>query len=531
MSTSDTDTDVLVVGAGPTGLTLACDLARRGVSCRVVERGQSGFPGSRGAGIQPRSREIFEDLGVLGAIQEAGGPFPYTKVWDGDKVVDTVDVTTRNDPRPDRPFGEIWMLTQWRTVEILRARFEELGGRIESDAELIGLSQDADQVTATVRRADGTSELVRSRYLVAADGSRSIARESLGVPFERVALPAPEMLIGDIVVENLDYTYWHIWPTAEGGLVTLCPIKGGDTFAFVVQFTAPGTSPDVERDGELEGLQELLSSRTGFDIKISNVRFVSILYPRAAMVDRFRVGRVFLAGDAAHVHAPTGGQGLNTSVQDAYNLGWKLGAVLRHGAPDALLDSYQAERHQVAADLLQRSTGILDRDQKDAEVGFTKRGEDTHQLDLAYPASPLTAERRGSLAEGALRAGERAPDAPCTDASGASVRLFDLFRGTCFTLLAFGDVAAPSVPEADDVLRTYHVRSPQAAPDPAAIIDFEGHARKAYADKGFFLIRPDGYCALATHDANDVSTYLAQHLGLTTEQRANETGELIRGAS
>jgi 2-polyprenyl-6-methoxyphenol hydroxylase-like FAD-dependent oxidoreductase len=525
---SSFDTDVLVVGAGPTGLTLACDLARRGVACRVVERGQSGFPGSRGAGIQPRSQEIFEDLGVLDAIYDAGGPFPYTRVWDGDRQVDTVDVTTRNAPTRDRPFGEIWMLTQWRTVDILRARFEELGGRVESGTELSGVAQDADHVTAIVRRGDGTSGLIRSRYLVAADGGRSIVRDSLGVAFDRVALEAPEMLIGDIVVENLDYAYWHIWPAAKDGLVTLCPIKGGDTFAFVVQFAAPGTAPDVDRDGTPEALQELLSSRTGCDIKISKVRFVSILYPRIAMVDRFRVGRVFLAGDAAHVHAPTGGQGMNTSVQDAYNLGWKLGAVLRHGAPDALLDSYQAERHKVAADLLQRSTGILDRDQRDAEVGFTKRGDDTHQLDLAYPDSPLTVERRGSLPEGALRAGDRAPDAPCTNAAGAGVRLFDLFRGTCFTLLAFGDVTAPELPE--DLVRTHHVRRPQAATDPAAIIDIGGHAHQAYADNGFFLIRPDGYCALATHDRGDVSTYFAQHLGLVPGQRTNEA-EQIRGVS
>jgi 2-polyprenyl-6-methoxyphenol hydroxylase-like FAD-dependent oxidoreductase len=503
-------TDVLIVGAGPTGLTLACDLARRGIGCRIVERGEASFPGSRGAGIQPRTREVFDDLGVIEAIHDAGGPFPLMMRWDGPNPLDTVDVIERNPATPDRPYGEIWMLPQWRTVDILRARLAELGGHVESGSELTGLTQDPDRVTATIRRPDGTNEQIFARYLVAADGGRSIVRESLGVSFDRVDIDAPPMLIGDMVVDNLDYDYWHIWPTAVGGLVTLNPIKGGDTFAFVIQFTTPGTEPDADRDGTREALQLLLHSRTGHDFNISKVRFVSTLYPRIAMVDRFRVGRVFLAGDAAHIHAPTGGQGLNTSVQDAYNLGWKLDAVLRHGAPDALLDTYQSERHQVAADLLQRSTGILHRDQQDTKVGWTRRGSETHQLDLAYPDSPLTVEARSSVSDGALRAGDRAPDAPCTDDSGAALRLFDLFRGTHFTLLAFGDTPTPQLP--GDWVRAYRIRSSHSMPTPAAITDTNGHARKTYADHGLFLVRPDGYCAVATHNPDDVRAYLTWQL-------------------
>ena len=508
-------TDVLIVGAGPTGLTLACDLARRGVNCRLVERGEGNYPGSRGAGIQPRTREIFEDLGVLDAVHAAGGPFPLIMRWEGENQLGTVDVTERNAPTPDRPYGEIWMLTQWRTVEILRARFEELGGRVQSGSELKDVTQSADQVTATIRRIDGTNELIRARYLVAADGSRSAVRDSLGIAFDRVDLDAPPMLVGDVVVDNLDYGYWHIWPAASDGLVTLCPIKGGDTFAFVVQFTVPGARPEAYLDSSAQRLEDLLGGRAGYHFKISKVRFLSPLNVRTAMVDRFRVGRVFLSGDAAHVHPPTGAQGLNTSVQDAYNLGWKLAAVLRHGAPPALLDSYHVERHQVAAELLQRSTGILSQDRSDTTVGFSKRGSDTHQLDLAYRDSPLTLELRTSPADNALRAGGRAPDAPCVDASGARLRLFDLFRGPRFTLLAFGDTPAPELPS--DVVSTFRVRRPQSTSSPDALVDPEGHAYNAYADEGLFLIRPDGYCALATHNPEDVGRYLSwTHLGTST---------------
>src|SRR5882757_57569 len=523
-------TDVLIVGAGPTGLTLACDLTRRGIDCRIVERSEASFPGSRGAGIQPRTREVFEDLEVLEAIHDAGGPFPHVMRWEGDEQLGTVDVIERNVATPDRPYGEIWMLPQWRTVDILRARFEKLGGRVESGSELISVGQDADRVTATIRRPDGSSDIVTAGYLVAADGGRSIVRESLAVAFDRVDLDAPSMLVGDVVVDNLDYGYWHMWAAAAGGLVTLCPIKGGETFAFVVQFGAPGTEPDAERYGSVDALQQLLSSRTGFDFEISKVPFLSVLHPRIAMVDRFRVGRVFLAGDAAHVHAPTGGQGMNTSIQDAYNLGWKLDAVLRHGAPDALLDTYQAERHQVAADLLAQSTGILNRDQKDTKVGWTKRGSDTHQLDLAYRDSPLTVEARTSVSDEALRSGDRAPDAPGTDASGIPLRLFDLFRGTHFTLLAFGDTPSPQLP--GDWVRTYRVRSPNSAPSPNAVTDTDGHAQNGYADHGLFLVRPDGYCALATHDSDDVRAYLTwQHLGVERVGAEQITNATLSGAT
>jgi len=505
-------TDVLIVGAGPTGLTLACDLVRRGVDCRLIERGDGSFPGSRGAGIQPRTREIFDDLGILDEIHDAGGPFPLIMRWEGESQLGTADVIERNAPTPDRPYGEIWMLAQWRTVDILRTRFEELGGHVEAGSELTGLTQDSEQVTATVRRPDGASEFIRARYLVAADGGRSCVRDSLGLAFDRVDLEAPPMLIGDAVVDNLDSDYWHIWPTAPGGLVTLNPIKGGDTFAFVVQYTLPGAEPDVDRDGTPEKLRHLLRTRTGCDFKIGKIRFLSTLRTRTAMVDRFRVDRVFLAGDAAHVHSPTGAQGLNTSVQDAYNLGWKLGAVLCHGAPEMLLETYHAERHRVAAELLQRSSGILERDRTDTKVGFTKRGSDTHQLDLAYRDSPLTVEHRSALTGDALRAGDRAPDAPCADVSGARLRLFDLFRGPHFTLLAFGDTRVPRLP--NDLVRTYRIRGVQRAERSAALIDTEGHARNAYAHEGLFLVRPDGYCAVATHNPDDVSSYFSWgHLG------------------
>ncbi len=151
----------------------------------------------------------------------------------------------------------------------------------------------------------------------------------------------------------------------------------------------------------------------------------------ARLAARYRAGRVFLAGDAAHIHPPTGGQGLNTSVQDAYNLGWKLGAVLR-GAPDALLDSYQEERRPVAAQMLGLATGLLEA----AKQGSMRRGREVHQLDIGYPQSSLVLEKPAR--QGGVLAGDRAPDAPMRGAAGLPVRLFELFRGPHWTLLGYG---------------------------------------------------------------------------------------------
>ncbi|AZQ73162.1 MULTISPECIES: FAD-dependent monooxygenase [Streptomyces] len=499
MHTTDatTHTDVLIAGAGPTGLVLAVDLARRGIRHRLVDSADRGFPGSRGAGLQPRSLEVFEDLGVLGAMRAAGGPCPPLMVWDGDRQVGEWDMFDRAEPTPAVPYAEIMMLPQWRTVEILAARLEELGGHVDFETGLTGFEQDADGVTATLTRSDGTTETVRARYLVGADGGRSAVRHALGVGFTAEPVDERAALLADVVVDGLERTHWHVWPDAPGGRLALRPLEGVETFQLVARHDDPDARIDPERDGTTEALQRLIEEGTGrSDLTVGEVHWVSAFKPRMAMAERFREGRVFLAGDAAHVHSPAGGQGLNTSIQDGYNLGWKLEAVLRRGAPDSLLDTYATERMGVAADVLGLSTRIHHED----DGGRPRRGPETHQLHVGYPDSPLTRELRHDLPEGALRAGDRAPDAPCEDpASGARVRLFEVFQGTHATVLALGDgePAVPAVPEWARVFRP---------------VDVDGHVKEAYGS-GYFVIRPDGYVGLATDDAGDVAAYLATLTG------------------
>lgn len=470
------ETDVVIVGAGPTGLVLAIDLARRGVRALLVEKADRLFPGSRGKGLQPRSQEVLDDLGALSGILAAGAPFPRMRAWEGAERQGEWDMMARSEPTEQVPYAHVLLIPQSRTQEVLYARLRELGGEVRFGVALTGLRQSEDAVEAEL----STGETVRAAYLVAADGGRSTVRRALGIGMTGETVDPHPMLVADVHISPdavVDRHNWHIWPKAPGGGVALCPMPGSDHFQLVAAFEDVTATVDTAPGA----VRRLLTDRTPLTAAdVLEVPWASDFRARAAMADRFRDGRVFLAGDAAHVHSPAGGQGLNTSIQDAYNLGWKLGQVLRRDAPEALLDSYEAERLPVAADVL----GITTRLHRASTQGEgTQRGEEVQQLTLGYRESPLAVETRTGLADGALRAGDRAPDGPYGDG-----RLFDLFRGPHFTLLAVG---APLPDLAGDLVRTGRL----AAYEPYGT--------------GLFLVRPDGYVGWAGASAEGLDTYLA----------------------
>ncbi|MFE9023008.1 FAD-dependent oxidoreductase [Streptomyces sp. NPDC007808] len=461
------DIDVLIVGAGPTGLALGIDLARRGVDALLVERADGLFPGSRGKGIQPRTMEVFDDLGVLDAIRAAGGGYPVGMIWQDGQRMGEHRMFDPAEATEDSPYTEPWMVPQWRTQEVLLGRLEELGGKVAFGREAVGITQDEDAVT--VRFTDGGS--VRARYVVAADGGRSAVRRSVGIGMTGETVDAHPILVADARITGLDRDHWHLFPprTQGEGFLAVCPLPGTEDFQVVAQF-AQGASVDVS----LEGVREVVAARSHLAPQdVTEVGWASDFRPRAALADRFRDGRVFLAGDAAHVHSPAGGQGLNTSVQDAYNLGWKLGAVLRDGADAALLDTYEEERRAVAADMLGLSTNV--------HRGEVRRGAATRQLGLGYRESSLTAETRA--APGAVRAGDRAPDGTL-----GGERIFDAFRGPHWTLLAVGTAAAPQA---------------------LAARTLRGASHETYGT-GIFLVRPDGYVGWAGDRAAGLTEYLAR---------------------
>ena len=396
MDSTMRETTVLIAGAGPTGLTLAIDLARRNIPFRLIDAAATPFEGSRGKGLQPRTLEIFDDLGVIDAILAAGAPYPKFRIHLGPLSLRTGSLAPPRQASAATPYPNLWMVPQARTEAILRERLGALGGAVEYGKALAAFAPDERGVAATL----ASGETIRADYLVGADGGRSAVRKGLGLRLEGGTVDERPMLIADVEVDGLGRRDWHIWPLAKGGMIGLCPLPHTALF----QFTSPAKSAEA-------GLERLARNVTGH--RVTRVAWQSVYQPAARMVARYHVGRVLLAGDAAHVHPPAGGQGLNTGVQDAYNLGWKLAHVARGGA-DALLDSYEAERLPIAAAVLGLSKRLH-------QTRSIKRGDATNQLALHYRTSPLSS----GDALGALHPGDRMPDARLADGA----RLFDHLRG------------------------------------------------------------------------------------------------------
>jgi 2-polyprenyl-6-methoxyphenol hydroxylase-like FAD-dependent oxidoreductase len=400
------ETRVIIVGAGPTGLTLALDLARRGIAFRLIEAAETPFAGSRGKGIQPRTLEILEDLGVIDAILAAGAPYPKLRIHLGRLSLRAGSLGGKRKPTESVPYPNLWMVPQSRTESILRERLCALGAQVEFGKGLTTFRQEERGVQATL----STGEIVQSDFLVGCDGGRSTVRKTLGLNLEGEAVDEKPMLVADVEVEGLDRQDWHIWPLTKGGPMGLCPLPGTPLFQLTARAEKIG--------GDIESA---VHRATGH--RIVRINWSSIYHPAVRMVKRFRIGRVFLAGDAAHVHPPTGGQGLNTGVQDAYNLGWKLAHVLR-GGPDSLLDTYESERLPIAAAVLGLSKRLY-------QTRSIKRGDATDQLALHYRTSSLST----GVPIGTLHPGDRMPDARLNDGS----RLFDHLRGSHATEIVTPD--------------------------------------------------------------------------------------------
>jgi len=479
------DIDVLVVGGGPVGSTLAADLLRRGLRVRVVDKAAQAFDGSRAKGVQPRTQEVLDDLGVLGEAQAEGGSYPLMGLHIGPITVPW-RMQRRHPPTTAVPYPDILLLPQSRTDAVLHRLLERLGLRIEYGTALEGFEQDDSGVTATLT----TGERVRAAYLVGADGGSSAVRKAAGLRFAGETDESDRMLIADAAVDGLSRNRWHVWPRTGGRFVGACPLPHSDQFQLMIRLT-PDETPELDE----ASLEARFRSVTG--LHLHDVTWTSVFRPNIRIVEHYRAGRVFVAGDAAHVHTPAGAQGLNTGVQDAYNLGWKLAQVIA-GAPAGLLDTYEAERLPVAARVLGRSTELYaGLDQR--RLSSLQRGDEERQIALSYHGGPLAPV--DGPATTTLHAGDRAPDAPC--AGPGMRRLFDAYRGPHFTVLAFGPDATAAVPglpwptRGADLHRYEVVHAPSVDDHDQHLVDASGLVSSTYGITGdtLILVRPDGYLA------------------------------------
>jgi 2-polyprenyl-6-methoxyphenol hydroxylase-like FAD-dependent oxidoreductase len=492
------DTDILVVGAGPVGLTLALDLTRRGVRVRLLDRAPGTFPGSRAKGIQPRTLEAFDDLGIAEEAFAAGANYPPMGVHLGPLTIPW-RMHRHRAPTPHSPYPNVLLLPQSRTTAILRCALERAGGPVEFNSEVREVAQDDLGATAILE----SGEIIHARYIVGADGAASVVRKSINVPFAGSTDESDKMIIVDATIDGLSRDRWHVWPRTAGGFVGACPLPGTTQFQLMIRLR-PQENPDLSEAALAAQFGDLIRDKK---LTLRDLTWASVFRPNVRLAEHYRRGRVLIAGDAAHVHTPAGAQGLNTGVQDAYNLGWKLGQVLA-GAPEALLDTYESERRPVAAHVLGRSSELYEGLRQPRLSMFT-RSEEDRQLAISYYGGPLAPPECPSTKT--LRVGDRAPDGQIT--SAGAHRLFDLYRGPHFTLLGFGDQAADALtrvtwPSGGARLARHAITDSVKETGPTLAHTY------GITEGTQVLVRPDGYIAhIATrnwdHSLADIARWVA----------------------
>src|SRR5215213_3683339 len=448
MTRSPHDSITLIVGAGPTGLTLAIELARRGVPFRIIDREAERTRSSRAIGTQARTVEVFRLMGIPETALEPAARPRALRFAERDRTLARIafgDGTPGASPR-------LISMDESDTERMLEQRLEQLGGRVERRTQLLGFRVEGERVTATLQRPDATSEL-ETRFLVGADGAHSTVRHEAGIGFAGAAYPQ-RFLLADLDIDwELPHDEGHIW-IGDNGLVAAIPLPGERRYRVIVPLPPAYAAKEYQSEAAIATEAEIfLAQRTGLPLRrVGDPIWASAFRIQRRQADRYRSGPVFLAGDAAHVHSPVGGQGMNTGIQDAFNLGWKLALAARDQAAPGLLDTYQAERHPIAQGVL-RGTHLGTRlflaqnpvmravreRAVPAIVGITPVRRRIlaaiSQLAIGYRGSFLSvdADDRAAARDwlrrhaSGLLAGDRVRDVPVIDAgSSEPVALFDL---------------------------------------------------------------------------------------------------------
>jgi 2-polyprenyl-6-methoxyphenol hydroxylase-like FAD-dependent oxidoreductase len=499
--------DVVIVGAGPTGLTLACELSRRGRSCRLVESAPEPSETSKATVVSPRTLEVLDLIQVADGAVRRGHPIDAVCCYSGGVLLTRL----RPDPGVATRFPFPLVLPQRETERLLLARLAQLGGHPERGRRVVSVRQHRDGVVATVEGSAGTEEL-HSRWLVGCDGAHSVVRHEAGIGFAGDRYPQTFVLAEVRADTELPADQGHFFLSPHG-VVVFVALPGG-TCRLTVDMPGPLTG-----DPGVEWLQRGLDRRGVSAVRVRTVDWVSPYRITNRVATAYRRGRVLIAGDAAHLHSPVGGQGMNTGIQDAVNLGWKLDLVAGGAAADALLDTYEAERLPVARAVV-RGTDVVSRlglvrapgaDRARvfairalARTGLVRRlAARATQLDVAYPRSAIVARPR---AAGLVRPGRRAPDGALVAASGNCVRVHELFRHGGHTLLVFAtepDRTGPvlALASARGVSAQLLGRLPGAGA--GALADLEGAVHRSYGVRGdaLVLVRPDGHVAAAVPEA------------------------------
>lgn len=532
---------VLVVGGRTTGLMMASELARRGVSTRCIDKSPGIDPHVRANLLHSRTLEIFQGLGLdeqatLGSIPEKGLVFYRSGERAGESPHEPID--------SPYPFG--FSQSQAHTEATLESHLNGLGVDVERSVSLSALMQDEDGVTVTLQHDGEREETDRYQWVIACDGAHSAVRHHIGAAFPGDADDTPYIL-GDVLIagdDDFEPDKGHIFFHDSGELYLFTRLPGNRHFVVATLDAGAGT----EGTPSLEELQAIVTERARSSLRLHDPHWLGFFRINYRLVPHYRRHRVFLAGDAAHVHSLLAGHGMNTGIQDAHNLAWKLALVAKRKASEALLDSYETERRIVANEVVETTRNITNAmetyttlSQEDrnrfisqllaADPARSDAARHLQEVDLDYGGSALSLLSENDF-PGGPKPGARAPDVSDLTVGGGTTSLFKLPADEQYRLFFFcgnsNDTSAREIQRAADSsrrfaswLKPYIVQTETAGDtfgDHMVITDRKGTMHRKYAASGpcIYLIRPDGYVAYRSSDITSVGKYF-EHLDMLRE--------------
>lgn len=544
----NSSTNVLIVGSGPTGLTMACELARHGVTPRIIDKSPTPSVHSKAFGIHARTLELFETMGIVEAMLGQGNICNGFDMYNRGKPLAHVIFDTLESRYP-----YFLILAQSDTEKILNAHMESFGIRVEREKELVGIDRTDSGITARLKLKDGSEELIDCSYIAGCDGAHSTSRHLLDLEFKGAPYPN-YWLLADC---DLDWKYplhhlsVFIHPSGVTAFFPLYSDRGR------LMFELPEATIDMEMaEPTIEDVRRHMNEREIDYKSVGSPNWLAYFKLHHRIVDRYGDGKVFLCGDAAHIHSPIGGQGMNTGIQDAYNLAWKLALVLKGNSPENLLDSYNPERHRVGkgvvrtTDAATKMVGIHNpvlASIRNKLVGTISKLDPVQekllttlsQIEVNYSESPIAEERwyQPDAIEGFhgyrhdLVAGERVKDYPLVglDGKGGS-RLYDIFRDIRHKLLLFTGSEPEDMElnelrkihssigsEYEDTIDTHVIAGTDGLPADLKTMgpvwldkDLLMHKDFGAARASLYLLRPDSYIGFRNQPASlsDLAEYL-----------------------
>ena len=554
MNTIDEKTKVLIVGAGPTGLTMAAELTRHSIPCRIIDRKSGVTDKTKALSVQSRTMEVFEDMGIVDEVLERGRIVSGFSFYNEDRRIFQVASGELDTPYP---FNMLY--PQFETERSLYSHLNNLGTDVDWNTEILELEQEDEHLKVKLQDAEGNVEFLEPNYLIACDGGRSFCRKALDIKLEGETFDS-EFLIADLTLDWANPPMkdeWHGYFTDQG-FVLIASLDGKNSWRMVmevpwdIQDESDASHYEQPTFAEFQKMFEMLDPIPG--LELSEPNWISRFRIHRRIIDRFRHGNVFFAGDAGHLHSPAGGQGMNTGIQDAYNLAWKLALVYRGIARPELLDTYNAERyplikrqvqttdaafkmmllrHPVSRAIRDRLASLLN----NIEPVLNRMEQRASMITINYRNSPIVDEYRElplylgnpikEIAEievwrdfgEAPHAGDRAPDF-AFNSNGIQKRLFEIIRGTSYKLLMFvGNYDEPDFKEdfkqryslieqkygeAIDPVLIHMNELPFEVEEKISVVqDDEGELHQRYGAHShcIYLIRPDGYIGYRSQPA------------------------------